>query len=151
MLVRLRDSAECAYDDCSVSRCGETQFFMAPTHQRSDAHLGPTRVRCNLDLQRHKGTRPCTSHNKSSSSLPVSACGQHMTSTIYRALNLSGDRDKDPAANITNFNVSALQATPHIVGLIPNVLGHELTGCQVSKKTTTILALKSHTTESSTR
>ena len=57
-VARLRGTAECAYDDCSAFRCGDSQCFMAPTHQRSDAHLEPTRVRCNLESQRHRNWTP---------------------------------------------------------------------------------------------
>ena len=42
------------------------------------------------------------------------------------------EQDRECGTNITNLSVSALQATPHIVGLKPIVLKHRLTGCQSS-------------------
>ena len=43
--------------------------------------------------------------------IPVSTCGQHVTTTIYRALHNSVERDKERTDNITNLNVSVLPNT----------------------------------------
>ena len=80
VFVRLRGTAECAYDDCSVSRCGDTQCFMAPTHQRSDVHLEPCIVHvirlknkdCDKDTEKHSTTKKlqCTMPSCRSTSEP---------------------------------------------------------------------------------
>ena len=57
---------------------------------------------------RNTYARPCTSHNKWSSSLPVNPCWQHMTSMIFRALHLSVERERERTVNIPNLNVSVL-------------------------------------------
>ena len=41
--------------------------------------------------------------------IPVSTCVQHLTSVICRALHNSVEGNKEPAANITNINVSVLR------------------------------------------
>ena len=60
----------------------------------------------------------------------ICTCVQHMR--VCRALHHSDKRERGRTCGIEDLNASALQATPHIVGLIPSVPGHEVTGCQVN-------------------
>ena len=113
VFVRLRGTAECAYDDCSVSRCGDTQCVMAPTHQRSDAHLEP----CNKCARKSLSVRACSTTT-------------HATRTWHSSL-------VQAVSLYTKLFWSASRPLHTLLGLLPIVSGHRLClitpGCQRSK------------------
>ena len=88
-----------------TGRCAWTPLSESPIHQR-----------CRCVQRRMKHTQHCFQQSR-----------------IYRALHNSVERDCQHHEFQCECSSGVLQATPHIVGLIPSVPGHELTGCQVSK------------------